>query len=148
MDIYEFEKRQNTSGILAIPMAMRFKLDAVGVKISLQDWLKLQENEKLSLIFHPFKTLDDHAKFLSELYIVLERNGITKSCNEKVNLIEALEGALPINIIEMANEYKIEINEDNWKGFDILQKYTLVKLSRPGHKNKNFEAAIKEFIGQ
>jgi hypothetical protein len=37
------------------------------------------------------------------------------------------------------------ISTDQWKSLSALQRFALLKLYRPGHENKNFKKALKEF---
>ncbi|NVN38861.1 nitrate reductase associated protein, partial [Komagataeibacter swingsii] len=30
----------------------------------------------------------------------------------------------------------------------VLQRFALLKLTRPGHENQNFEPALREFLGE
>jgi hypothetical protein len=46
---------------------------------------------------------------------------------------------------EQAKEYNWEISIDKWRSLTNLQRFALLKLSKPGHENKNFPKAMKEF---
>jgi hypothetical protein len=48
-------------------------------------------------------------------------------------------------LIEKAKEFDLIITTGKWKNLTNLQRYTLLKLCRPGHENKNFPKAVKEF---
>jgi hypothetical protein len=37
------------------------------------------------------------------------------------------------------------ITIEAWKDLSILQRFALIKLSRPSHENKNFLSALAEF---
>jgi hypothetical protein len=39
----------------------------------------------------------------------------------------------------------MNISLTQWRGLTVLQRFALLKLTRPGHENKNFSKAMKEF---
>ena len=43
------------------------------------------------------------------------------------------------------NEFGLIISKQQWKTLTQLQRFALLKLSRPGHESKNFIRAVKEF---
>jgi hypothetical protein len=42
-------------------------------------------------------------------------------------------------------ESQMSISLAQWKDLNVLQRFALLKLTRPGHENKNFPKAMKEF---
>ena len=50
-----------------------------------------------------------------------------------------------IEITEKMNEFGLLISIQQWKTLTHLQRFALLKLSRPGHESKNFPKAMKEF---
>jgi len=38
-----------------------------------------------------------------------------------------------------------EISIGQWRNLYLLQRFALLKLCRPGHENRNFPIAMKEF---
>jgi hypothetical protein len=52
---------------------------------------------------------------------------------------------LPVTLQEKAQEIGISISLSQWANLTSLQRFALIKLSRPGHENKNFPRAIAEF---
>ncbi|MDR9402251.1 MAG: nitrate reductase associated protein, partial [Halothece sp. Uz-M2-17] len=42
-------------------------------------------------------------------------------------------------------EFNLKINREQWQKLTPLQRFALIKLSRPSHENKNFYPALKEF---
>jgi hypothetical protein len=46
---------------------------------------------------------------------------------------------------EKAKEFGWQIGLEQWKQLSSLQRFALLKLCRPGHENKNFPIAMKEF---
>jgi hypothetical protein len=52
---------------------------------------------------------------------------------------------IPQSIHEKAQEMGVIITIEAWKDLSILQRFALIKLSRPSHENKNFLSALQEF---
>jgi hypothetical protein len=52
---------------------------------------------------------------------------------------------IPVSLQEKANEFGWEISVAQWSSLSDLQRFALLKLKRPGHENKNFPIAMKEF---
>ncbi|MGK7938235.1 MAG: nitrate reductase associated protein, partial [Xenococcaceae cyanobacterium] len=46
---------------------------------------------------------------------------------------------------QKASEVDVAITQEQWKSLTPLQRFALIKLSRPSHENKNFLPAAKEF---
>jgi hypothetical protein len=44
-----------------------------------------------------------------------------------------------------ATEFNWPISVEKWKLLSSLQRFALLKLFSPGHENKNFPKAMKEF---
>ena len=52
---------------------------------------------------------------------------------------------IPLEIQEKAAEFNKEITIEQWKKLTSLQRFALIKLSRPSHENSNFYPALEEF---
>jgi hypothetical protein len=52
---------------------------------------------------------------------------------------------IPHSVHEKAQEIGVIITIEAWKSLTILQRFALIKLSRPSHENKNFLPALQEF---
>jgi hypothetical protein len=52
---------------------------------------------------------------------------------------------IPAILQEKAKEFIKEISITQWQSLTCLQRFALIKLSRPGHENRNFPIALKEF---
>ena len=56
-----------------------------------------------------------------------------------------MNSTVPSNTIEKAAEFGVTITAVQWAALTPLQRFALIKLSRPSHENKNFLPALKEF---
>jgi hypothetical protein len=52
---------------------------------------------------------------------------------------------IPLETQEKATELGVKITLEQWKNLTPLQRFALIKLSRPSHENRNFLPALKEF---
>ncbi|NES20450.1 MAG: nitrate reductase associated protein, partial [Symploca sp. SIO3E6] len=52
---------------------------------------------------------------------------------------------IPSSIEEKAQELGISITLSQWESLAPVQRFALIKLSRPSHENKNFLPALQEF---
>jgi hypothetical protein len=53
--------------------------------------------------------------------------------------------SIPGILIEKLKEFDWNLSIAQWKSLTDLQRFALLKLCRPGHENKNFPKAMKEF---
>jgi hypothetical protein len=52
---------------------------------------------------------------------------------------------IPDQVAEKAVALGVTVSPDSWRGLDELERFALMKLSRPGHEGKNFVPALEEF---
>jgi len=144
---FDFEKDFVEDGLRCIPLLVRMKLDAVGIKLSLRQWSMLDEDQRDILAAMPVKSRVEKSafdSFLSEL--------IASCCDEPAVRMAILpypawkdKENIPEMLLQQANIFKTPISLDDWKLLRPLQRFALIKLSRPGHENRNFPLAIAEF---
>jgi hypothetical protein len=46
---------------------------------------------------------------------------------------------------QQAATFGCQISDAQWQQLKPVRRFALIKLSRPGHENKNFKPALKEF---
>jgi hypothetical protein len=145
--LFKFEEEFMEGGIRCIPMMVRFKLDACGIKLKLPDWNKLTLPERTHLATAPSKTEEEIFNYRKHLQqLVLGRTG--KEATDlpvERNPPWAMLDNLPDALQEKLKEYNWNISLKHWKALIDLQRFVLIKLSRPSHENKNFAKAMKEF---
>ena len=144
---FKFEEDFVEDNVRCIPMIVRFKLDAVGIKLKLAEWSRLQKEERAMLADEPCSTSIEKAMYRNKSQsLVRFRTG-----GEVTNLIIDSEPAwadlkrIEPALQEKAKEYNWHISINQWKGLTNLQRFALLKLFRPGHENKNFPKAMREF---
>lgn len=129
-----------------IPMAVRLRLDRTGVKLKLNEWSKLGKAERRALLDLPcFTPTEVEAWRLAVDAVVVEACGAAPALLPE--LPEPLwdRTALPAQVGDKAAEEGLALTDAAWSALSPLQRFALVKLSRPGHENRNFRPALVEF---
>ncbi len=129
-----------------LPMAVRRKLDLAGVKLKLQHWSELGDNERAELL----TWADDPAAIEALRAHLLERTAelgvgrakeLPRPCGEAWQLADQL----PPVLLESCAQLGLSITITSWAELDELQRFALVKLSHPGHEHRNLPRALTEF---
>jgi len=145
--IFDFES-DFAGALYCIPMSVRLKLDNVGVKVSLKQWNKLGRDERDQLLVRPCDTLTDRRAYHDYLVTAIEaRTGDKASGLPVESHPEWLDASrIPAQVSEyFAAEGRSPLTVLQWAGLAPLQRYVLIKLTRPGHRNENFLPALREF---
>ncbi len=143
---FEFESDFITS-LRCIPMIVRFKLDTCGVKLKLTHWQQFNQEEKETLINKACETpqeINNYRNYVQQLAIAKTGSEASELTIEK-NPAWLNEEIIPNEIKEKAEEVPIKLTINQWQKLTPLQRFALIKLSKPSHENKNFYPALKEF---
>lgn len=144
---FQFEKDFMEDGIRCIPMIVRFKLDACGIKLKLSEWSKFSINERNILCEMECNNqaeLGFYRNYLQQLvynYTFKEATELTIDKNPDWSHTNEVPFLLQHELIK----YNWKISLLQWKSLTSLKRFVLMKLSKAGHENKNFPKAIKEF---
>ena len=142
-----FEEDFVEAGVRCIPMIVRFKMDAAGIKLALATWCKFTTREREQLAIMPCDTsvgVMAYHDFLNGL--VVKYTGCP-GAQLKFNaspLWADIEN-IPEALQQKAMEFNWIITVNKWKRLTHLQRFALLKLFSPGHENKNFPKAMVEF---
>ena len=144
---FQFEEDFMENNIRCIPMAVRFKLDAAGIKLKLAEWSRFTVEERNQLTIQSCTSQNEINYYRTYLYqLVIGHTGY-----DPVNLIvDNHPGWANCNEVHpslqaKAKEHNWFISITQWRRLSNLQRFALLKLYRPGHENKNFPKAMKEF---
>ena len=146
-DYFDFEEDFVDDNVRCIPMIVRFKMDMVGIKLKLSEWSKFNIDERTELALKGCESAEEknnYRNFLSTLVFKYTGMEATPLQVESLPRWADLENVNEI-LQEKAKEFDWNISIDQWKGLTNLQRFVLLKLCRPGHENKNFPKAMKEF---
>lgn len=130
-----------------IPMIVRFKLDTCGVKLKLHHWHNFNQIERESLVHKPCITpqeIEYYKQYIQNL-VFLKTGEYAKELEINPNPEWLNLEKIPVYVIEKAQEFDFQLTLFQWQILNDLQRFVLIKLSRPSHENKNFLPALKEF---
>ena len=135
------------SSLRCIPMVVRYKLDTCGIKLKLSHWNHFNLAEKEALVDLPCTTANEiktYREFLQEL--VIKQTGSPTSelpIEEHPAWMDAT--TIPSEVLEKAQQEGVNITIEQWEKLSPVQRFALIKLSRPSHENHNFLPAMTEF---
>ena len=130
-----------------IPMQVRYKLDTCGVKLKLEHWHKFSQSDRERLVTHPCDTPTAIANYRDMVQsTVLQYTEIpAKDLPIDANPPWLAIDQVPTDIQTQAAKFESAIIPEKWAVLSPLQRFALCKLSRPGHENRNFLSALREF---
>ncbi|HKX31405.1 MAG TPA: nitrate reductase associated protein [Blastocatellia bacterium] len=143
--LFQFEADFGDS-LRCIPMFIRFKMDAAGLKLKMSQWAKFNLEDRRGLGEMPCETDTEIAAyriFLSDL--VRQKTGEALSDLPVGYDQEWMGATVPERVLARAAEIGVEISREQWGALLPLQRFALVKLIRPGHEGRNFRRALEEF---
>ena len=148
VEYFHFEQDFMEDNIRCIPMIVRLKLDTCGVKLKLKEWSKMSVEEREQLALLPIDSaldLDFYRAYLQRIVHNYTGESVTLlPTNIDYHYWSSVD-ALPSVLEEKLEDSKMSISIAQWKKLRVLQRFALLKLTRPGHENKNFPKAMKEF---
>jgi len=147
IEYFNFEEDFMEDNVRCIPMVVRFKMDAAGVKLKLSEWSKFHPQERVKLALLP---IDDHESITTyHQYLIALIAKYTGNQATRMEIDRQPAWANPHQIPEMlrdkSNEIALNLSLKQWESLTDIQRFALLKLCRPGHENKNFPKAVKEF---
>lgn len=147
IEYFRFEEDFMENNIRCIPMIIRFKMDKAGIKLKLSEWKRFGHDERIELaVMNCDKSVEVEA-YNSYLSGLVKKHTGHDATILKVDSSPAWSNqeSVPELLIEKLNEFGRNISINQWKCLTDLQRFALLKLCRPGHENKNFPKAMKEF---
>ena len=144
---FKFEEDFVEDNVRCIPMIVRFKLDACGIKLKLSEWSKMFVAERKILAELVCDSNEDILYYRDYLnQVILKRTG-----NEATDLPIGLNPywanshEVPQLLQEKLQEFNGSISLHQWRTLSDMQRFVLIKLCKPGHENRNFPKAAREF---
>jgi hypothetical protein len=131
-----------------IPMVVRFKLDRCGIKLTLKQWSRIGRERRFELADMACDTATEARSYRSVLI------GLIDDCGEVDRIDIEVDGdpvwAKPARVPDLVAEQLdrqglLPLAAKTWSRLTTLQRFALVKLSRPGHDNDNLAPALREF---
>ncbi len=144
---YEHASSQN---LTFMPMIVRFHLDRIGARISLQQWQKLPLADRELLARFPAREDPELDKYFKQaLLTMLGTHG--DGALEPVEPGEASDAwrdtaSVPAQLTEHCAQAGLPaLSAAGWAALSPLQRYTLVKLTRRPKPNHDFVPAMEDF---
>ncbi len=143
---FEFES-DFVKNMRCIPMQVRYRLDAVGIKLGLKEWFRLSPEERQALAEMPGETNEELQHYREHLaQLIQSRFGSPVRALAIAAHPAWLDEATVANEVERkAAEFGVTMTREQWAALDSLQRFALIKLCRPSHENMNFLPALTEF---
>ncbi|MBP0005399.1 MAG: nitrate reductase associated protein [Cyanobacteria bacterium SBC] len=142
---FEFEA-DFVESLRCIPMQVRYKLDTCGVKLKLEHWNQFDRGECLALVELPCSSESEIQAYREILRrLVFDRTGSYPKDLPVDPHPPWMGDELPPSVRDKAASLDVAISTQQWLKLSSLQRFALVKLSRPSHENKNFLPALQEF---
>ncbi|MDZ8053380.1 MAG: nitrate reductase associated protein [Aulosira sp. ZfuVER01] len=135
------------ASLRCIPMQVRFKLDTCGIKLKLSDWHKFTQEERQQLVDIPCSTqaeIQAYRELLREL-VAAYTNELPKDLPVEAYPLWCDETSIPPSVQEKILGLEVSMSLEQWAALSSLERFVLIKLSRPSHENKNFYPALQEF---
>jgi hypothetical protein len=143
---FRFEDEMHES-LQCVPMAVRRKLDRVGLKISLEPWKALDRGERLAICHLPTNSpeeCDALATFIREA--MLRHFGTEpKALNEAQRASAEPPPSPPEVLISRAREAGFDLSDSTWSRLDADERFALMKMGADSKPSHNLAAALKEF---
>lgn len=144
---FRFEEDFVEAGVRCIPMIVRFKLDACGIKLKLSEWSRMTHEQRLTLAHARCEAPHEVIRYREELYrmIVSQAGDAPTLIPVPSNPAWSRRDEIPYTILEKLRESSASIPLSQWEQLTDLQRFALLKLSYGGHENRNFPRALSEF---
>lgn len=131
-----------------IPMGVRFKLDGCGVKLSLKQWNLFTQADRESLLKLPCESGEQAQNYRAGLARLVEATGSgpLRELPLEAHPEWGQSAQVPAQLIAYCEAQGLaSVTLPQWSALTPLQRFVLIKLSHPDHRNKNFLPALREF---
>ena len=145
-EFFQFEA-DFVDSLRCIPMGVRFKLDTCGIKLKLSHWHQFTPSERQALVEQPCTTAREISAYRELLQQLVQQHCGVAAAELPIDSHPAWLDAdtIPASLQEKAEASGVAITPLQWAALKPVQRFALLKLSRPSHENKNFLPALKEF---
>ncbi len=145
-DFFDFEA-DFVDSLRCIPMQVRLKLDTCGVKLKLAHWHQLSDEDRHQLVCLPCSTSQESHFYREWLQTLLKEKTGAPAGELPVDERPPWnnEASIASEVQSKAAEFNVAIAAQQWAELTPLQRFALIKLSRPSHENRNFYPALREF---
>ena len=146
---FKFEDEVHQS-LSCVPMAVRRKLDRIGLKIGLAQWQQLGLGERLAVCHLPVDSIEEQEVariFMREAVQTRSGGGVTE-LPEEVRRAATPPAAPPAILVAHAHAAGITLAQPEWERLDDDERYALIKLGGSATPSHNLPAALHEFLSK
>lgn len=142
---FKFEDEMHES-LQCVPMAVRRKLDRVGLKIGLEQWKSLDHGERLAICQFPVNSAeecDGLAVFIREA--MQRRFGVEpKALTDAQRASAEPPASPPDRVVKHARAAGFDLSAAAWTRLDADERFALMKMGDADTPSHNLAAALKE----
>jgi hypothetical protein len=144
--VFGFET-ESEANLIYIPLAVRFKLDKCGIKLSLAEWQRMPEHRRRELLRTPCGDAAAVACYRRILCsFVMESSGSEPPTISAADHPLWMNDDVPEQLAKAAEAIGVATPSGaHWRALTTLERFALVKLSRAGRDHRNLEPALREF---
>ena len=143
---FKFEDEMHES-LQCVPMAVRRKLDRVGLKVGLEQWKSLDRGERLAICHLPVASAeecDSLSIFIREA--MKRRFGVEpKTLTDAQRASAEPPATPPARVVSHARTQGFDLNDAAWSRLDSDERFALMKMGDAETPSHNLGAALKEF---
>jgi hypothetical protein len=143
---FMFEEEMHQS-LACVPMAVRRKLDRIGVKMGLKQWQALGRGERLVICHLPI----DHENEGETLKLFIAE-AVERACGEQPKTLAKSERAiaepphtLPAAVAAAARAEGVRLGQAAWERLDANERDARINLGGGARHSHNLAAALAEF---
>ncbi|MGF1601934.1 MAG: nitrate reductase associated protein [Thermosynechococcaceae cyanobacterium] len=136
-----------TDSLRCIPMAVRMNLDTCGIKLKLDQWNAFSDQERQQLVHLPCSTAAESEAYRQQLKDLVWQHTQVQASELPIDDHPAWLNlkSVPQLLQEKAEAHGLEVTVEQWRSLTPLQRFALLKLTRPSHESNNFLPALREF---
>jgi hypothetical protein len=145
--LFDFEN-DFVATLRCVPMAVRFKLDQCGVKLSLRQWSRFTPFDRSTLLWKPCETPEEVEIYRAHLVelIAARADELAKPLSQAPDTAWEQAGIVSAAVVAYAGSIGVSPPSlAQWANLTILERFVLIKLTRDNHDNINFTPAMEEF---
>lgn len=122
-------------------------LDTCGVKLKLHHWNQFSQAERQQLAAMSCQDEATAAAYRDFLQNLVTRDQGSPAKTLPIEPVPTWQNdsVIPDSVVAQAESCGCHLTLDQWQNLEPIQRFALIKLSRPSHENRNFEPALKEF---
>lgn len=145
--LFDFES-DFVSTLRCVPMAVRFKLDQCGIKLTLRQWSRFTRADRQDLLTAPCGTSAEIEAYRAALAALIELRAreAARILAETPCGLWNYADQVPPPVAQQARIVGLAApSVAQWAALTVLQRFVLLKLTRDKHDNVNFAPAMVEF---